>query len=111
MGVAGALQHEAGRFIRSPAPAESTIRQSGNRFAEKVMRLTIGRAGSISILLGSATPMIAAVDQRGLAPARRPHRLALGIAAAAALCLVGAGLLLWSRHGAAVFNDTVMAAL
>ena len=55
--------------------------------------------------------MSAAVDHRSLAPARRPHRLAVGIAAAAALCLVGAGLLLWSRHGAAVFSDTVMAAL
>ena len=55
--------------------------------------------------------MSAAVDHRSLAPQRRSQRLAVGIAAVAALCLVGAGLLLWSRHGAAVFSDTVMAAL
>ena len=39
------------------------------------------------------------------------NRPALLIVAAAALSLVGAGLLLWWRHGAAVFNDTVLAAL
>jgi hypothetical protein len=50
-------------------------------------------------------------EDRGLAPARRSNRPALIVAGAAALCLVGAGLLLWSRHGAAVFSDTVLAAL
>jgi hypothetical protein len=44
-------------------------------------------------------------------PERRPSRPAMLVAAAAALCLVGAGLLLWWRHGAAVFSDTVLAAL
>jgi hypothetical protein len=55
--------------------------------------------------------MSAVAEHQGLAPARRSRRLAFGIAVAAALCLVAAGLLLWSRHGAAVFSDTVMAAL
>ncbi len=50
-------------------------------------------------------------EQQGVEPARRSYRPALGIAAVAALCLVGAGVLLWRRHGAAVFSDTVMAAL
>lgn len=52
-----------------------------------------------------------AAEQSGFGPARRSNRPAFIIAAAAALSLVGAGLLLWSRHGAAVFSDTVLAAL
>jgi hypothetical protein len=55
--------------------------------------------------------MSAAAEQQSLAPERRASRAALLVVAAAALCLVGAGLLLWSRHGAAVFGDTVLAAL
>ena len=49
--------------------------------------------------------MSVAAEDRGFA------RAALIIAALAALCLVGTGLLLWSRQGAAVFSDTVLAAL
>jgi hypothetical protein len=55
--------------------------------------------------------MSAVAEHQSVMPKRRPQRLAIGVAAAAALCLVAAGLLLWSRHGAAVFSDTVMAAL
>jgi hypothetical protein len=55
--------------------------------------------------------MSVVAEQSGLTPARRANRLALAVIAAAVLCLVGAGLLLWSRHGAAVFSDTVLAAL
>jgi hypothetical protein len=55
--------------------------------------------------------MSAAAEQQSLAPERRASRAALLVVAATALCLVGAGLLLWSRHGAAVFSDTVLAAL
>jgi hypothetical protein len=55
--------------------------------------------------------MSVVAERRGLAPARRLNRPALLILATAALCLVGAGLLLWQRHGASVFNDTVLAAL
>ena len=51
------------------------------------------------------------VEHQDLEPARRSYRPVLVIAAAAALCLIGAGLLLWARHGAAVFSDTVVAAL
>lgn len=39
------------------------------------------------------------------------HRLALSVAAAAALCLVAAGALLWWREGDAVFASLVTAAL
>jgi hypothetical protein len=42
---------------------------------------------------------------------RRSGRPALLVAGAAALSLVAAGLLLWWQHGAAVFSDTVLAAL
>jgi hypothetical protein len=42
---------------------------------------------------------------------RRLSRPALIMTAAAALCLIGAGLLLWGRHGTAVFSDTVLAAI
>jgi hypothetical protein len=38
----------------------------------------------------------------------RPARLLL---AGAAICLVGAGLLLWWHRGAAVFSDVVLAAI
>jgi len=55
--------------------------------------------------------MSVVAEHRELEPARRSSRPALLVAAVAALCLVGAGLLLWSRHGAAVFSDTVLAAL
>jgi hypothetical protein len=55
--------------------------------------------------------MSGVAEERGLDPARRSGRAALIVTAAAALCLVGAGLLLWARHGAAVFSDTVIAAL
>ena len=50
-------------------------------------------------------------EGRSLEPERRSNRPALLVAAMAGLCLVAAGLLLWSRHGAAVFSDTVLAAL
>ncbi len=52
-----------------------------------------------------------AAEEKGHDAARRSARPALIVTAAAALCLVGAGLVLWSRHGALVFNDTVLAAL
>ena len=55
--------------------------------------------------------MSAAAEQQSLAPERRTSRAALLVAAVAALCLVGAGLLMWARHGDAVFSDTVLAAL
>ena len=55
--------------------------------------------------------MSMAAEQIGCASVRRRDCPALIVAAAAALCLVGAGLLLWWRHGAAVFSDTVLAAL
>ncbi|HEY7383430.1 MAG TPA: hypothetical protein VH743_07150 [Beijerinckiaceae bacterium] len=42
---------------------------------------------------------------------QRPSRSAPLILAGAGLCLVIAGLLLWWRHGPAVFNDFVLAAL
>jgi hypothetical protein len=51
------------------------------------------------------------VAEQGLGPARRSSRPALLVVAAAVLCLVGAGLLLWARHGETVFSDTVLAAL
>jgi uncharacterized iron-regulated membrane protein len=54
---------------------------------------------------------MSAVAEHEATQARRSNRPVLLVAAAAALCLVGAGLLLWSRHGAAVFSDTVLAAL
>jgi hypothetical protein len=54
--------------------------------------------------------MSVVAEERGL-EARRSNRRALIVTAAAVLCLVGAGLLLWSRHGASVFGDTVLAAL
>jgi hypothetical protein len=50
-------------------------------------------------------------DNRVLQPGRRSNRPVLIVTAAVALCLVGAGLLLWQRQGAAVFSDTVLAAL
>ncbi len=50
-------------------------------------------------------------DEQGIDQERRSGSAALVVTAAAALCLVGAGLLLWSRHGADVFSDTVLAAL
>jgi hypothetical protein len=55
--------------------------------------------------------MSAAADQQSLASERRTSRAALLVAVAVALCLVGAGLLFWARHGDAVFSDTVLAAL
>ena len=55
--------------------------------------------------------MSVVAEKQGLDPARRPGRLAMIVTAAAALCLVGAGLLMWSRYGAGVFSDTVLAAL
>jgi hypothetical protein len=50
-------------------------------------------------------------EKQGLDPARRSSRLVIIVTAAASLCLVGAGLLMWSRYGAGVFSDTVLAAL
>ena len=55
--------------------------------------------------------MILVAEHRSLEPVPRPNRAALILTGAAALFLVGAGLLLWSRHGDAVFSDTVLAAL
>jgi hypothetical protein len=55
--------------------------------------------------------MSAAAEQQSLATERRASRAALLVVVGTTLCLVGAGLLLWSRHGAAVFSDTVLAAL
>jgi hypothetical protein len=43
--------------------------------------------------------------------ARRPDRLRTAVVVAGIACLVGAGLLLWSRTGDAVFSDLVLAAL
>ena len=54
---------------------------------------------------------VAAEDDGFARPARRSQRPALVMVAVATLSLVGAGLLLWARHGDAVFNDTVLAAL
>jgi hypothetical protein len=56
--------------------------------------------------------MSVVADDRVLQPGRRwSNRPVLIVTAAATLCLVGAGLLLWQRQGAAVFSDTVLAAL
>ena len=55
--------------------------------------------------------MSVAAEHRSLGAERRPNRPALLAGAAVVLCLVAAGLLLWSQHGAAVFSDTVLAAL
>lgn len=56
--------------------------------------------------------MTVVTDDRTLEPAApRPSRPALILTAAAALCLVAAGLLLWGRHGGAVFGDVVLAGL
>jgi uncharacterized iron-regulated membrane protein len=55
--------------------------------------------------------MSVVAEHRSLEAERRPGRPALLLAGAAALCLVGAGLLLWWRHGDAVFSDTVLTAL
>ena len=55
--------------------------------------------------------MSVAAEERGVAAAGRPSRALLIATAAVVLCLVGAGLLMWSRQGAAVFGDTVLAAL
>jgi hypothetical protein len=55
--------------------------------------------------------MSVVAEDRDIAVAGRSHRTALILSAAAVLCLVGAGLLLWWRHGDAVFSDTVLAAL
>jgi hypothetical protein len=55
--------------------------------------------------------MSALAEHRDSVTARRSSRPALLVSVAAALCLIGAGLLLWWRHGAAVFSDTVLAAL
>ena len=41
----------------------------------------------------------------------RANRLAVWLVAAAAGLFVAAGLLLWARHGDAVFNDYLVAAL
>lgn len=41
----------------------------------------------------------------------RPSRLALALLGGTVACLVGAGALLWSRNGAAVFSDVVLAAI
>ncbi|HEX2724387.1 MAG TPA: hypothetical protein VHN20_01065 [Beijerinckiaceae bacterium] len=45
------------------------------------------------------------------AQSHRSSRSAPLILAGAGLCLVVAGLLLWWRHGPAVFNDFVLTAL
>ena len=55
--------------------------------------------------------MSTAAEQQSLAPERRTSRAALLVVVAAALSLVGAGLLLWARHGTAVFADTILTAL
>jgi hypothetical protein len=39
------------------------------------------------------------------------RRASRGLIAACVGCLVGAGFLLWARHGEAVFSKTVLAAL
>jgi hypothetical protein len=41
----------------------------------------------------------------------RPRRLGPALFGAAALLLVAAGFLMWSRYGPAVFSDVVLAAL
>jgi hypothetical protein len=50
-------------------------------------------------------------EKRDVDAARRSSRPAVIVTVAAALCLIGAGLLLWSRHGDAVFSDIVLAGL
>jgi hypothetical protein len=42
---------------------------------------------------------------------RQERQLGRALIAAAILCLVGAGGLLWWRYGGAVFNDMVLAGL
>lgn len=42
---------------------------------------------------------------------RRPETARVAVIVAAVACLVGAGVLLWSRTGEAVFSDLVLAAL
>jgi hypothetical protein len=42
---------------------------------------------------------------------RRTEAVRLALAGAAVLCVVGAGLVLWSRSGDAVFSSLVLSAL
>jgi hypothetical protein len=42
---------------------------------------------------------------------RRPEAVRVAVIVSAVACLVGAGVLLWSRTGEAVFSDLVLAAL
>ena len=50
-------------------------------------------------------------EQESVDQTRHVNRPALLVVAGSALCLVGAGLLLWSQHGPAVFSDMLVAAL
>ena len=55
--------------------------------------------------------MSVTMDRGAARPVRRAARPALLLVGGAAICLVGAGLLLWWHRGAAVFSDLVLAAL
>jgi hypothetical protein len=49
--------------------------------------------------------------QHSVSGERRWEAMRLGAIIAAIACLVGAGLLLWSRNGDAVFSDLVLNAV
>ena len=51
------------------------------------------------------------VDRGRTSQAKRPERLGFWLVGSAVGLFVAAGLLLWARHGDAVFNDYVIAAL
>jgi glucose dehydrogenase len=55
--------------------------------------------------------VIDAAERADEAEDGRGRRLALALGGGAFLCLAGAGLLLWSRQGSAVFADVVLAAV
>ncbi len=52
-----------------------------------------------------------AAERPAEAEGLRPSRFGPVLLVASVACLVGAGLLLWSQQGDAVFNDVVLAAL
>ncbi len=68
-------------------------------------------ARSISTRLNDESGMSVAVDQGSAEEAGRANRLGFWLVGSAVGLLVAAGLLLWGRHGEAVFGDTVIAAL
>jgi hypothetical protein len=57
------------------------------------------------------SPLADLATARPAAEEPRPSRAGPVLLVGSVACLVGAGLLLWSQQGDAVFNDVVLAAL